>query len=297
MKSRMTKESLPIRMGVLMADPENPFWTEMESCYERLASSMGVETSIVWPKTGRDLDHQLEILRGMLNGAFDLVVINPLSPENLVPGILEAAMQKLPVLDVGAKTDMEMVRKAGDLYIPLRTVDFQEQGRLAGGFLAREIEASGQEPAGVVIMAGREDAAQSKGRCEGAVGALLSRDKAFELIRAQGGFERKQGEEAAKRIVSRRRDVQGFFCANDLMALGVADALETTPGSSRALVVGVDGIPEAIEAVKNGRMAATVAFRREDVARAVLTAATQYLSGGDITEVFTVTSRLVTSPK
>ena len=283
------------RIGVLMADPQNPFWIDMKACYDRLAPSMGVQITVQWPERGQDPDAQLDSLRRMLGGGFDLIVVNPLGPVTLAPGILEAAAKGLPVMDVGGKTDREFVRGAGDRYIPLLTVDFQEQGRLGGGFLARALETSGRKEAPwVAILSGRPDAAQSKGRCQGAEEVLADRVPACRIVRAAGRFDRRQGEEAARAVLSEQPDIRAFFCANDLMALGVADLFDRDSGAARPRIVGVDGIPEAVDAVRDGRMAATVAFSRDDVARAVLETALDVLSGGPPPTGYLVPSRLVT---
>lgn len=293
----MTPHALPssVNIGVLMADPANAFWTDMEACYRRLAPAMGVSLTVVWPEPGQDPVAQRDRLLRMLRDPFDLLVVNPLTPDNLVPGIIEAARKKIPVLDVGAKSDPEQLPQAGTRYVPLRTVDFEEQGRLGGEFLVRALGASPQAPAAVVILAGREEAAQSKGRCRGAEQAFSAHPGAFRLLRESGCFDRTQGEKAAARILTVRSDVKGFFCANDLMALGVADACRGLPLEHRPRIVGVDGIPEAVEAVQKGLLSATVAFSREEVARTVLNSALRILSGDPLPEGFLVTSRVIPS--
>jgi len=49
--------------------------------------------------------------------------------------------------------------------------------------------------------------------------------------------------------------VAGVMAANDAMAAGVLDAL--ADGSSKALVVGINGTKEAIDAIKSGSMLAS----------------------------------------
>lgn len=292
----MTSQPFPsVKIGVLMADPANAFWTDMEAGYRRLAPAMGASLTFVWPEPGQDSGVQLDHLLRMIREPFDLIVVNPLAPDNLVPGIIEAAGKGIPVLDVGAKCDPEQLHQAGTGYLPLRTVDFEEQGRLGGGFLVRALGASSGAPATVAILAGREEAAQSRGRCRGAEEAFSAHPGAFRLLRESGDFDRTQGEKAAARILTARSDVKGFFCANDLMALGVADACRDLPLERRPRIVGVDGIPEAVEAVQRGRLSATVAFSREEVARAVLESALRVLSGEPLPEGYLVTSRVIPS--
>ena len=53
-------------------------------------------------------------------------------------------------------------------------------------------------------------------------------------------------------------DVDGIWAANDNMALGVIQALEAKGLAGKVKVVGINAIPNAIEAVKTGKMTATV---------------------------------------
>jgi ribose transport system substrate-binding protein len=52
-------------------------------------------------------------------------------------------------------------------------------------------------------------------------------------------------------------DLAGFFAANDIMALGLVAAARTE-GRQRVAIVGVDGILDALRAVADGTMSATV---------------------------------------
>ena len=51
----------------------------------------------------------------------------------------------------------------------------------------------------------------------------------------------------------------GIFAENDAMALGAIDALEKAGRSPWPQIVGYDGVPEALQAIKNGRMLGTIA--------------------------------------
>ena len=53
--------------------------------------------------------------------------------------------------------------------------------------------------------------------------------------------------------------IAGIFAANDLMALGAATAVEAAGREGEIAVIGVDGIEEALSAIRRGAMSATVA--------------------------------------
>jgi ABC-type sugar transport system substrate-binding protein len=72
-------------------------------------------------------------------------------------------------------------------------------------------------------------------------------------------FERAKARRAAADLMRADPRITGFFAVNDLMALGVADAVRAA-GKQRAVkVVGFDGIPQALAAISRGSLSATVA--------------------------------------
>jgi sugar/nucleoside kinase (ribokinase family)/ABC-type sugar transport system substrate-binding protein len=281
----------PRRIGLLLADRSNPFWEEMKEQYRILAPQLGLRVTEQWPSPGQSPSSQLRAFRDMLKRGFDLMVINPMTATNLVPGIFEAAGRGIPVLDVGAKTDAGALGGRLANYVPVKTVDFHRQGLMAGTYILARIEAAGGGK--VAIVPGRDDSAQSVGRCRGAMDALGSKT-AISVVRSRpADFDREKARRAAVEILAREPDIKAFFCANDTMALGVAHALEMAGRLGKVVVVGVDLIEEAREAIRLGRVTASVAFSPADVARLVLMRAVSRLEGGVAAAVGEVRSVLV----
>jgi len=71
-------------------------------------------------------------------------------------------------------------------------------------------------------------------------------------------YDRTTAEAAAERILFAHPRLSGFFAVNDEMALGVADAVGSAGKSGAVKIIGVDGIPEALDAVRLGSISATV---------------------------------------
>ena len=69
-----------------------------------------------------------------------------------------------------------------------------------------------------------------------------------------------------------------MFCANDLMALGALEAFEER-GMKPPPIGGVDAIPEAREAVREGRLAGTVGITADKVIQNVYEAISEVLKG------------------
>jgi D-allose transport system substrate-binding protein len=66
-------------------------------------------------------------------------------------------------------------------------------------------------------------------------------------------------------VLQRNPNLKAFYCANDTMAMGVAQAVANAGKSQTVLVVGTDGIPEARKMVEAGQMTATIAQNPADI--------------------------------
>jgi len=73
------------------------------------------------------------------------------------------------------------------------------------------------------------------------------------------------------------KGIDAVLCANDVMALGVLDAL--MHDARRPLVVGVNAIPEAITAIAAGHMLATANFDAMAMCSLATEAAIRHLRG------------------
>ena len=87
-------------------------------------------------------------------------------------------------------------------------------------------------------------------------------------------------------------DIQGVFAANDEMALG---ALEAIAGAGKnIMVVGFDATADAIEAIKAGRMAATIAQQPDLLGATAVENAVALIGGQSIEANIPVEVTLVT---
>ncbi|OPJ60914.1 galactose ABC transporter substrate-binding protein [Clostridium chromiireducens] len=79
--------------------------------------------------------------------------------------------------------------------------------------------------------------------------------------------------------------IEVVFCNNDDMALGAIQALENSGLTEKPLVVGIDGLPKALEAVKNGLMIGTIINDSKKQASAIFNIAYTLATNGDVNSV------------
>jgi ABC-type sugar transport system substrate-binding protein len=115
------------------------------------------------------------------------------------------------------------------------------------------------------VLGGRGDVALIGGYAVGSALRLRGFTNGVEgtririVARVGAGYDRARAQLAARRILREHASVVGFFAANDVMALGIADAVQAAGKSGAVDVIGTDAIPEALDAVRSGVLTATVA--------------------------------------
>ena len=282
----MTVEST--RLGVLLGERSNSFWEGMKLRFESLSPEYGYQVEQFQADIDGHPEIQAALLDRMMDQGFDGIIINPIDGRCLVEGIARAAEKGLPVFDVGGKTDWEVVKDLPN-YIPVPTVDFYEQGVLGARFIADLLADRPNWKA--AIVEGRPGSAQSSGRSSGAADVLSAGRPDRLIYRTPAYFDRTIAAERTELLLNRWGDLDALFCANDAMALGAMDAVRKT-GRDGLIIVGVDLVPEAAEAIAQGSLTASVFFSPADVVRAVLNAVSRHFAGQPQEKGFPVKSRV-----
>jgi ribose transport system substrate-binding protein len=80
----------------------------------------------------------------------------------------------------------------------------------------------------------------------------------IQVIDQSAHWRQEEGLSITENILTSDPDLAAIFAANDPPALGALQALKSA-GRDDVLIVGFDAIPDAVEAVKNGEITATIA--------------------------------------
>jgi ribose transport system substrate-binding protein len=145
----------------------------------------------------------------------------------------------------------------------------------------------------IVILEGTPASATSRERLEGFHTVLAGRPDLKVLMSLRGEYQRDVARDAFLAAAERLRGIDAVLCANDVMALGVLDALAVTGNPGRPLVVGVNAIPEAVAAIAAGRMLATANFDAMTMSSLATEAAVRHLRGETVPREITIPVKIV----
>jgi ABC-type sugar transport system substrate-binding protein len=200
----------------------------------------------------QDTEGQASALESLVARRAGCYVVNPISPTNLIPPLAHVP-GRTPVVNIDSPVDRQAAAAVG---VRIRTyigTDNLAAGRLAAGAMARVVGPGAR----VAVVAGIPGDATSAARVAGFGAGARGRFPVVQTVAAD--FDRDRARLAAEELLRADPRLRGLFAVNDEMALGIATAVRASGRQATVAVVGLDGIRAALEAVRQGRMAATVA--------------------------------------
>ena len=198
-------------------------------------------------------ENQIKAIRAFILQKVSAIILAPVVETGWEPVLREAKAAGIPVIlvDRNIKTDDD------SLYTTLIASDFVEEGRKAANWLATKTNGK----ANIVELQGTAGAAPANDRKNGFAEGIKSHPD-MKIIKSQTGeFTRAKGKEVMEAFIkSDGKNIQAVYSHNDDMALGAIQAIEEAglqPGKD-ILVVSIDGVKEAFQAMADGKLNATV---------------------------------------
>ncbi|WP_234988084.1 sugar ABC transporter substrate-binding protein [Demequina sp. NBRC 110056] len=141
-----------------------------------------------------------------------------------------------------------------DTWISHITFDGVDAGAQIADAIFEEMGGEG----GIIALQGILDTSAAKDRFIGLENSLEANPGITLLDQQAADFDRTSAFNITKTLITKHGDeIKGVWAANDDMALGALQALEAA-GMSDVAVAGIDAVPEAVQAVADGTMTATV---------------------------------------
>ncbi|MDR2551943.1 MAG: substrate-binding domain-containing protein [Treponema sp.] len=205
-------------------------------------------------------------------GAKALVVV-PVNTSAMAPITAAAQKAKIPLVYVnrnpfGAKAPPRGVYYVGSPEVTAGQMQADALGQLLGG------------QGGVCILMGKLDNEGAIGRTRGNEDTFKAKFKGIKVLAKEtGNWQRDQGMSITENwITTYGPQLKAVLANNDEMALGAAQALRAARRTD-VIVMGVDAIPDARAAVRNGTLAATVLQDAAGQGRGAAEAAVNALTG------------------
>lgn len=255
-----------MKIGVSLSTLNNPFFVSIR---EGIEEGAGDDAETVISDAQNDSSTQSNQVEDLITQGVDLIIINPVDSTAIASSVEKANEANIPVICVDRGTD------SGEIvsFIASNNV---EGGKLAGEYILEKVG----ENAEVVQLEGIPGASSTRERGEGFKEAT---DGKINLVASQtANFDRAEGLTVMENLLQAHPDVKAVFCQNDEMALGASEAIKTS--GKDIVVVGFDGNEDAISAVEDGSLSATVAQKPKEMGKLAIETAIKYLKGEQVEE-------------
>jgi ribose transport system substrate-binding protein len=269
--------------GFAQTENNNPWRIAQTESMRNAAEENGVE--IVITDAQSNTPKQVSDIQDMIAQGVDVLFIPPREEQGLEPALQSAREAGVPVFLVDREANAEICED----YVSFMGSNFVEQGERAAEWL---VEATNGK-AKVAELQGTVGASVTADRGEG-FKSVIDENSGMEIVASQSGnFNRAEGQNVTEQILGGNPDLDAVYAHNDEMAIGAIQALKDAgrkPGED-VTVVSVDGTRDALQAIIDGDLGATVETNPRFGPLAFDTAE-RFLSGEQIPTKITVQDRL-----
>lgn len=265
-------------MALVLSTLNNPFFVTLKEGAEAKADAMGYELLVL--DSQNDPAKELANVEDVLNKNIALLMINPTDSDAVSSAIKAANRKNVPVvtLDRGASSGKVVSHVASDNVLG---------GAMAGDLVAEKLGGSGK----VVELQGVPGTSAARDRGEG-FNKSMDAASGITIVASQtADFDRTKGLNVMENILQAQPEIDAVFAHNDEMALGAIKAIEAA--NRDIIVVGFDGTDDAVAAVNDGTMLATVAQQAGMIGSIGVETAAKVLKGQSVPEYTPVSLKLI----
>ena len=289
-KSEQTEKTL--RVGVITYSQDDPFINGLtdELKVQLKAMENKQRRIIVSTKSGNDdQQEQNEKVEEMIDAGCDVLCINLVDRTAPSRIVRMARNEDIPVIFFNREPVREDLMQWEKLYYV--GCDAEQSGIMQGEIAAEyinshpEVDKNEDGKIQYVLLEGEAGHQDAISRTEYSVKTLMKNDVILEKLSYQlADWNRGQAENRMNRLISQYgKEIELVISNNDEMALGAVEAYRTV-GYAREdwpVIFGIDGLEEALEAVKAGEMQGSILNDRVDQAKEMAKMAVELFEGED----------------
>lgn len=234
-----------IVIGASMLSLQSEFVVNVKDAMEEYAKEKNIR--LIVNDAQRTADKQVQQIETFISQNVDAIILNPCEVEASSPAVEKAKAAGIPVINVNSETSA-----VPDGFVGSHD---EESGEIAMEYIAKLIGGKGN----IVIMDGYIGQAAQIKRAVGANNVLKKYPDIKILAEQTAEWDRAKAMSLMENwIQSYGNKINAVFAHNDEMGMGALQVLEQAKLKDRVVVVSIDAINDALQAVKDGRLDATV---------------------------------------
>jgi ribose transport system substrate-binding protein len=232
-------------IGISLAQDDNPFYIAMLKGIRERAQELGWE--VVTVSANEDKAKQIAGVQDLIARGVKGILISPIDAVGVNAAYDAAKAANIPIVSVarGSTSPNQTLHVA---------MDETQIGRDIAEWTAKTIGGEGK----VAMLLGPSGVPTFRNLGGSYAQVMASYPKIQIAFRADGPLTRERGIKQAEDALVANPDLKAIYAANDDVALGAMQAVLAADRSGKIIVTGMNGVPPALRAVKDGKLAMTV---------------------------------------
>jgi ribose transport system substrate-binding protein len=223
------------------------YWQSVKAGAETAGKEFGYEIQWNGPERETDRERQIQIIEDFIVQRVDGVVLAPLDKDALVPSVEKLAALKIPcaIIDSGIATDK---------YVTFAATDNYQGGVLAARRIGEILGGKGN----VIVLKYVPGSASTTDRENGFIETVQKEFPGMKIVDSKYGQDTVETAlQAAEDMLTKNRDVQGFFACNAPTAVAALQALQSQ-NRPEIKLVGFDAEKALVDGLKAGQIDALI---------------------------------------
>lgn len=232
-------------IAIITPAQENPFFKAEADAAKAEAEKLGYETSVA--SHDDDPNKQSELIDAAISQGAAAIVLDNAGADASIGPVTKAKDAGIPVFLIDREINETGIAEA-------QIVANNAQGAAA---VAEEFVAALPEGGNYIELTGKESDTNAGVRSEAYASVISQYPNLVSIAQETANWSQDEAFAKVETLLQRNPDVQGIIAGNDTMALGAVAAVEAAGLLDQITIAGFDGSPDAVEAIKAGKMLAT----------------------------------------
>jgi len=269
--------------GLFMSHMTNAFTMEMSTAVQTKADELGVKLTVY--DGGKDPAKQINQMETAISQGIAAIIVEPASVDGIIPAVKAAREAGIPVVILNQKITDQSIAST---FVGVSNVD---GGKMEMSAAVADIGGEGK----VALLLGPMGSDAQIGRSEGYQAIIDdSKGKVEVVYELTANWTTDEALAVVETWLSSGKEINAIVAQNDGMAMGALKAVEDAKMEDKILVYGLDATDEALAAVKDGRLKATVSQSTTLQGLKAMEAAVDLVNGKEVAPEILVEFTLIT---
>jgi len=280
--NRGEKKEYAYTIGISYQNLQNEFILNIQDEVRKKAKELNVR--LIETEGQGKAENQISQVENFLAMDVDAIILNPFDKYGSAPVVSIAKREGKPIVVLNATV---VNIDQANAYVGS---DDSEAGRIAASYIGKLLNGKGN----VVIIRGPNGHSAEIQRTTGIKDVLDKFPEIKVVFDQSANWDRAQGLNLMENWLGTGIEINAVIAQNDEMALGAYKAIEAAGKQDKIIVIGIDAISDALKAVKEGKLCATVFQDARGQGALAVEIAVKFLKGEQIEHFNYIPFQLVT---